>query len=63
MTTTANDASVHPGLIVRIYRVNPKTMQRTLPITRTVPAADGPMITSLFPPCECDRCGGRRASA
>ncbi|MFE2533062.1 hypothetical protein [Streptomyces sp. NPDC059371] len=55
MTDTSSD-SLHPGLTITVYRVDPVTMERTPVHSRSLPPADEPSFSLAFPPCECSRC-------
>jgi hypothetical protein len=45
------------GLTIAVYRVNPVTGERTTVKESTrVPADDHPIMTGVFPPCECPKC-------
>ncbi|MEU9402960.1 hypothetical protein [Streptomyces sp. SID4985] len=56
MLTTQGDEGSHPGLTIKVYRVNPETGQRTVvrPTRHVQPARDIPFSQS-FPPCACPR--------
>ncbi|WP_328449870.1 hypothetical protein OG780_19345 [Streptomyces sp. NBC_00386] len=58
MTATGSD-SMHPGLTITVYRVDPKTMERTPVRSRSLPPAKEPVFSLAFPPCECSRCTKR----
>jgi hypothetical protein len=52
----------HPGLRIRIYTVDPQTLERTSDHAQvTIPASPTPMATCAWPPCLCPQCGGRPA--
>lgn len=53
--TDTGDKIEHPGLTISVYRINSTTLERTRPVTRVLPAADEPVISLVFPPCECPR--------
>ncbi|WP_143674238.1 MULTISPECIES: hypothetical protein [Streptomyces] len=55
MTDTGSD-SMHPGLTITVYRVNPETMERTPIRSRALPPADQPVSSLAYPPCACSRC-------
>ncbi|MFF1743239.1 hypothetical protein [Streptomyces mirabilis] len=55
MTDTGSD-SMHPGLTLTVYRVNPETMERTPVCSRVLPPADEAVFSMAFPPCGCSRC-------
>ncbi|GAA2247498.1 hypothetical protein GCM10010145_13290 [Streptomyces ruber] len=60
MTATSSDRFLwHPGLTVAIYRVNPRTLERTPVRTTILPPADAPALDRGFPPCACPRCARR----
>lgn len=50
---------MHPGLTITVYRVDPKTMERTPVRSRSLPPAKEPVFSLAFPPCECSRCTKR----
>lgn len=54
----------HPGLRLRIYHINPRTLARTSAVEIQARPSKAPMMSTAFPPCECLRCeklrGGRR---
>ncbi|MFF5009647.1 hypothetical protein ACFY3G_43320 [Streptomyces phaeochromogenes] len=54
--TTKGSAPTHPGLTIRVYRVDPETMEETPVCARTLPASDEAMMTVAYPPCGCERC-------
>lgn len=55
-------ADKHPGLTVRVYRMNPATGQVTPVRSRTeLPAAKEPAATWAWPPCSCPQCRGQAA--
>ncbi|WP_030883761.1 hypothetical protein [Streptomyces sp. NRRL S-1868] len=53
----------HPGLTIKIYTVNSKTLERGPATLFTLPPAKGPMDSSAFPVCECPRCRARAERA
>ncbi|WP_369243654.1 hypothetical protein [Streptomyces sp. R41] len=55
MTDTGSD-SMHPGLTITVYRVDPETMKRTPVYSRSLSPADEPVFSLAFPPCRCFRC-------
>lgn len=59
---SAADQPPHPGLTIRIYTVNPRTLERTSQYARrTLEPAKVPLAVSAWPPCSCPQCGGRPA--
>jgi hypothetical protein len=56
--TTTDGGIAHPGLTISVYRVNPSTLDRTKAVERVLPAAEEPVMSHAFPPCECPRCTG-----
>ena len=58
-----DEAPGHPGLSIKIYTVDSKTLQRGPAVSFTLPPAKGPMESSVFPECECPRCRARPGRA
>ncbi|MEV6655024.1 hypothetical protein [Streptomyces sp. NPDC051219] len=56
MTTTRN--GTHPGMTISVYRVGPRTFDRTPAVARVLPASEGPPMSLAYPPCACPRCTG-----
>lgn len=48
----------HPGLTIRIRRVNRHGEETESDPVINVRPAQAPMVTAAWPPCRCDRCGG-----
>ena len=55
MTDTGSE-TMHPGLTITVYRINPESLKRTLIGSRVIPPADEAVISLAFPPCECLQC-------
>lgn len=55
--------TAHPGLTIRVYTVDPQTLERTgddkLPMA--IAPAEEPMVTLAWPPCGCAPCRKERA--
>ncbi|MEU9285950.1 hypothetical protein AB0D57_14800 [Streptomyces sp. NPDC048275] len=54
--TDTGSVPTHPGLTIKVYRVNPETMERTPVCSRSLPPADEAAFSMAFPPCCCPRC-------
>ncbi|SER55586.1 hypothetical protein SAMN05421870_102465 [Streptomyces qinglanensis] len=55
-TDRTDEETRHPGLTIKIYTVNSKTLERGPATLYTLPPARGPMDSSTYPVCECPRC-------
>ncbi|MFF3327820.1 hypothetical protein [Streptomyces sp. NPDC002889] len=59
--TTTGSGTPNPGLTISIYRVDPRTLERSPAVARMLPASDEPVMTSAYPPCACPHCTGAGA--
>lgn len=64
MADTTQQLPEHPGLRIKVYRVNPKTLVRSRPVEWVARPSKTAMVSHAYPPCECPRCepprGGKR---
>ncbi|MGW6458040.1 hypothetical protein ACWF94_19365 [Streptomyces sp. NPDC055078] len=57
--TTTGDGTARKDLTISVYRVDPKTLDRTPVKSCVLPPAEVPMMSQAYPPCRCTRCTDR----